>query len=345
MDIDPREVARLKWIEGMSWTQLEELYECERTSFRRQAGRYKKAHPEEFEVRPPKIEGVTPDEPDALPDPEIVYQRAERDFDLLERKMQRKRQQSITFEQPVIALAWSADWHVGGRGVDYGRLREEMELIRDTPNIHLILGGDLVDNFVIGSLRAARSGDSISIPNQWALVKMIMRIASKKTIAIIEGNHEGWTRWLIGIDYFREAVQGLTQNALYDPHEVVFDLRVGDWKLKVKARHKWRGHSQYNMSHAVEKDNLFNERFDIGLMAHTHASGLTRQFSVEHDGQVETGIALLAGAYKRYDPHARKGGFRKPNGSTTVGVIIDSRYKALIGFDNLRAMARWIGEA
>jgi hypothetical protein len=72
--------------------------------------------------------------------------------------------------------------------------------------------------------------------------------------------------------------------------------------------------------------------------AHTHVSGLTRAFNVEG----RTGVAMLAGSYKRYDTYANDLGLPAPNQSTAVTVIIDDEDRSLTGFDNLDTAARYM---
>lgn len=348
MDIENigQAAARLKWIDGLSWSEVEKRLGQHRDAFRTPARRYKELNPGEFpQVEAPQIEGVTAG--DVQPDAERAYQRAVDDWHLVQRLEERRRAQSLKFAQPVIALAWSADWHLGGQGVDYPALRRDLELIADTPGMYLAVGGDLLDNFILGQMRAIRDDARAAIPDEWALARLMLEIAADKIVMVVEGNHDKWTQTASGISYFADVVGGIAAKALYDSDEVTASMTVGTWSnVIVKARHKWRGFSEVNPTHGPEKSSRFERDFHIGLAAHTHTSGLTRQFRMIDPAtqQPGTGIALLAGSYKRYDSYARTLGLPEANASTTVVVVIDSRHRALVGFDNMQCAAAWLGE-
>ena len=53
-------------------------------------------------------------------------------------------------------------------------------------------------------------------------------------------------------------------------------------------------------------------------------------------------MALMAGTYKRVDQYARRLGFAKSNTSTAVAVLIDEKERALVGFDNLKMVAKYL---
>ena len=349
MDIENlgQKVAQLKWREGYTWTQIDkEFPDVSRDTFRRAARRYRDAHPDEFpEAGAPEVSGVTAAE--AQPNPEDAYKRMVEDWDLLRRFEERKRGQSLKFAQSIVCLVNSADWHLGGQGVDYPALRADLELIADTPGMYVVTLGDLVDNFILAKMASIRYGTTTPIPAEWAVVRMLLEIVSDKMLISVGGNHDKWTKALAGIDYFADVVRSVTDKALYDPDEVYARLTIGSWDgILLKARHKWRGNSELNISHGPEKAARFDKPFHIGMAAHTHVSGVVRQFrTIDPETQrPDTGIILQAGSYKRYDDYAKALGLPEANTSTSVAVIIDSRTRSLIGFDNLRCAANWMGE-
>jgi hypothetical protein len=145
---------------------------------------------------------------------------------------------------------------------------------------------------------------------------------------------------LTGISYFEQVLVDMVPHVIYDRDDVVVTATVGGWEVPLRIRHKWRGSSIYNPTHGIERAAKWDHDFLVGMGAHTHESGLTRSFNV--DGT--TGIAMLAGTYKRLDAYARRQGFPKPNASTSVAVVIDEERKSLTGFDNLEACADYMQE-
>lgn len=249
--------------------------------------------------------------------------------------MRRKQSQSITFDKSPVALVFIADVHVGSRGVDYDRLFAEAEIIAKTPDMWLILDGDLLDNFILPKLMHAR-GD-VTPEGEWALVKKYLGIVAPKLIASVNGNHEAWTRILTGIDYFKDVLEKKNPDAIYDPDDALIEVIVGKARFPVRVRHQWQGTSVYNVTHGIERAAKFDNDFLIGIGAHTHASGLARQMNVAG----KTGMAVLCGSYKAFDPYARTRGFAKPNGSTAVTLIL-SDDGSIVGVDRLETAAKMI---
>jgi len=335
----PREVARAKWIDGLSWSEITDKFKGGRETLRSAARRYKAEHPDEFTREAPVVTesvGVTADR-QAL-DPEAVYQRACQAWKQTSTLMEIRTKQALVFDHGPVCLVESADWHLGDQGVDYPRLKRELEIIADTPGMFLITAGDLLNQFIIGKLKDARYGSPLSIPDEWALAKFFLSIPRKKHLLSISGNHDNWLELLVGVSYFREVLKDINPKVIYDADEALVDVTVGDWTVPVKVRHKWRGTSIYNPTHGIERAAKWDQDFLIGMGAHTHASGITRGFN---DAGV-TGMAMMAGAYKRVDPYARREGFAKPNQSTAVSVVIDPRHRSLTGFDNLEAAADYM---
>jgi hypothetical protein len=73
-----------------------------------------------------------------------------------------------------------------------------------------------------------------------------------------------------------------------------------------------------------------------GVGAHTHASGLARQFN----NSGADGLALLCGSYKRVDKYAKQSGFPRPNASAAVAIIFDERTRTMQGFNDLQLAAQ-----
>ena len=323
-----------------SWNEVAENFDIARETIRSAARTYRAKHPAEFvDLDTPRlldIEGVTAEE--HLPDEEDVYRRACDEYEKTRKLYERKRNQHIDFDSGPVAIVEVADLHSGDVGVDYERAFAEAELIRDTPGMYVITVGDMVNNFIIGTLAQARSGTRLSIPDEWALLRRYLKIIAPKWLLAVGGNHDQWTTMLTGVDYFAEIVGQIKSRVIYDSDDVLFTLNVGDWSIPCRARHKWRGNSIYNVTHAIERAAKFDDDFLIGFGAHTHVGGYVRDMNV---GGMD-GKAVQAGTYKRIDGFARRMGFAKPNLSTAVAVVISPEFHSLSGFNNLYECANYM---
>lgn len=266
----------------------------------------------------PQVHGVTA-ESDI--DEQEVWERA------LDRSRRRKQleedkeRQRITFDYGPVCIVNIGDVHAGGTGVDYARLDRDLDLILATPGMFIGLAGDMLDNYIIGKLALLQIEREFKVSEEWVLVKRIVAKAAPKLLWSCSGNHDMWTYMLTGIDYFRDVHQQLAPNVLYGRHQILVNVHVGTAVFRWRIRHKWRGFSMYNDTHGIERANKFDQGvpFDIGVMAHTHTAGLSRQFN--NGGQ--TGLAVICGAYKRHDEYADKLGLPRPNEQTAVAVILD----------------------
>lgn len=263
-------------------------------------------------------------------DENAVYRRACEDWQKTARLATRRLHQTIKFAGGPIALVFAADLHLGNAGVDYERCFGEAELIAATPGMYPVLLGDPLDNFIISKLMHVRFDSSVPVAAEWALVKRYIRIVAPKLLASVGGNHEGWFKILTGVDYFQDVLAQIAPGAIYDSDDALITLTVGRAEFPIRLRHKWNGMSIWNLTHGIERAAKFDNDFICGVGAHTHASGLARQFNCNG----RTGLAVLCGSYKAVDPHARERGYAKPNGSTAVTVIFDES-GAMVGIDRL----------
>lgn len=262
----------------------------------------------------PRIIGVLASE---TPDENEVYQKAVREWRKQERLAQRRQTQVIEFDTSPICLTFAADLHLGSGGVDYPRVFDEAQTIVDTDGMYLILVGDLLDNFIVPKLMSARHAASVTIEEEWTLVRKYLKLVAPKLLASVSGNHESWT-WVLGaVDYFKATLEQVQRGAVYDTDDAEIELRIGKVSRLLRLRHQWQGVSIYNDTHGIERAAKFGERFDIGVGAHTHRSGLVREFN--NGGQ--TALAVLCGSYKRIDAFARRKGFPRANNSTAMSVI------------------------
>ena len=336
----------LHWVDGLSWEKVGETVGLTGRAAKSRSWRWENAPEHQAEAAAmkrrdaPKLtrsEGVSAGDTPGFSEEEIVA-RAIRVYATVEQQASRRSNQRLEFDHGPVALVLLADTHLGDSGVDYQRVFDEAQTVAETPGMYAVLAGDVLNNFVVGKLRQARDDAQMSIPEEWALVRHFLRIISGKLVAVVSGNHDHWTKLLAGVDYFRDVVADQRRDVLYDAHDVFVTVAVGGWEVPTRIRHRWRGNSIYNPTHGIERSVKFDRRFLIGMGAHTHVSGLTRSFNVEGN----TGIALLAGSYKRVDSFARRQGFPMANQSTAVTVVLDEETESLTGYDNLEAAARYM---
>lgn len=267
-----------------------------------------------------------------------------RDMVALYRKKRKQEEKvgirEISFDDGPICLVVLADLHLGSLGVDYPRLSYELETIMDAPGVFFGLVGDIIDNFIVGRLKDIHITEGVMpVTDEWNMAKYVVSLVAPKLLFSVAGNHDNWTYAVSGIDGLRTIHNEVSDGILYDKDDLYFRLTVGGYSCFVHARHSWRGSSQWNDTHGLEKGVVFKNQKPTNIVvgAHTHVSGLAREFN---NGEAN-GIALLCGSYKVEDSYARRLGLPDANGNTAVAVVIDEG-GICFGTSNLAAAADYM---
>ena len=244
--------------------------------------------------------------------------RAKADYDYLDRHVNATHK--LDFPQKRIALVFLADVHIGAAGSDVWRAFAEARKVVEIPDTWIVTIGDLADNMILGALQSGTWDNSLSLSDQWLLVKDYFKIIYPRWLVAVGGNNEYWLKKLTGVDWTREQVLSVSPDLIYDPDDCKLELSVGGHRFPGRVRHKWRGSSQYSDTHGIEKAAKWDGDFVWGVGAHLHKSGVARQFNVGG----HPGMAVLCGAYKRIDEFARRLGFPVPNPDTAMAIIFSS---------------------
>ena len=229
------------------------------------------------------------------------------------------------------AVAVMGDVHMGGE-VDYEKLVSDIELIRDTPDMHCILNGDLSDNFIYRGTTAILMQQNVTLTQEHEALKWMLDNLRSKIVAVTVGNHDAWTKKVAGFDPIATMLQGVT--CLYGNNRVVFDLVWGDNKQKWLVQHQWRYSSIFNTTHSIEVGwERIQIPFDVGVGGHTHVGTFCRPF-------IKAGkrrYAIQVGTYKHSDSYGRELGFADtPADSFGSGAMVYYPDGRVQWFDDLR---------
>lgn len=273
---------------------------------------------------------------DAALDEEAVFAKALHSFTDTATYAARQADQTITVDFSPLCMVYTADHHFGNPGTDVGRIFAEADIINAMPQTLLATIGDLFDNFILEKMRSVRFDTTMSLQEEFILGKRyLQRIADKWRLAV-DGNHDLWTAMLTGINWQREVARDIAPLLLHDSYDCRVNLCVQGVAFPGRIRHNWRGRSELNDTHGIEKAARFDQDFIWGVGAHTHRSGLVRAFNAAGGN----GMAGLCGSYKRYDTYARQNGYPKANDSTAIAIIFDADTNSMTGFNNLDMAAR-----
>jgi hypothetical protein len=214
--------------------------------------------------------------------------------------MMKRQSQVIRLPNRPSGMAYLSDLHLADPYTDYVNVYNDAEIIERTPDLHCGINGDALNNWIVGKLQAKQRSQIVTFESELALFTDWINSISNSLRFALSGNHELWSTQLAGIDIVRDSLKGL--NVLYDPHEIVFTLKIGKQSVVHKARHSWRGYSIFNDTHGIEVGwQRGDTPFDIGIGGHTHIGTLLRPF-IRHKVMKK---AILIGTYKMDDEYAR----------------------------------------
>lgn len=282
------------------------------------------------------IEGITPDYSEEMLPIEELWERAKNRQKEEERRQEKRDGQIIKLPDVPIAIGWFSDIHIGSPHVDYVSAHTDFITVANTKGFYGGFHGDLGDNWIIGRLQAQARNQRLSIQDEIRLGLDLLKTLGDKLLWAVPGNHDNWEYVLSGRDSIAEALKGT--RLLYDPHEVVFTLTVGDAAWVVKVRHQWRGYSIFNDSHGIEVGwERGDTDFDIGVGGHLHTGTWLRPFHRHRKRR----YALVTGTYKTDDGYARRMGFRGTCGLGS-GATVMTPNGDFVFFEDVRFAAQYL---
>jgi len=227
-----------------------------------------------------------------------------------------KNSQHIYLGEKPTGIAFLSDLHLGNAGTDYEAILQDTNLIVNTPGMYAAFHGDGIDNWIVGKLQALQRGQAGNFQFEINIFRSWLRKIHQKLLLVVAGNHDNWTKKISGLDLIPELL-GDT-HVLYDPYETRVTLFCGPAAWDVLVRHQWKYSSVFNPTHGIEvgHDRMSNP-FDIGVGGHTHIGTLMRPF-FRHGREK---LAILTGAYKRFDSYSKELGYAETV-TTGCGAVI-----------------------
>ena len=241
---------------------------------------------------------------------------------------------SIKFHDDAI-INFIGDIHTGNPDSDYKRLRQEIEVICNTPQSYVVLVGDIVDGYFFNPAQFEQIEQT---PEQWKYIDSMLRYLAqhKKLLAAWGGDHDQWATKM-GCDPYGQFSDKF--GAYYMKGVGYIHAECGDNEYKITAAHRMPGFSMYNNVHP----QMRNERFgggagsDIIVSGHTHKKGHSEQAFQEFGGAAHKVHYISLGPYKPEDDYSRKLGFAKQSPEQMYGcaIRISKDTKHVIYYDDI----------
>jgi len=202
-------------------------------------------------------------------------------------------------------VSFIGDQHIGHPWTFHDKIKLEIDIILNTPNSYLFLGGDAIDGYFFNPAQMEQIEQA---PEQIAYMRSMIEALGQegKLLVAWAGDHDGWTKKM-GVDPYAEFGEKIKA---YFMHGVGFvSLHNGNNITRITAAHQLPGHSIYNAAHPSVRASREIQGADWYVNFHTHKKGHLEQGVDLFGGDARWIHALSAGAYKASDEYSRKKGW------------------------------------
>lgn len=258
-----------------------------------------------------------PDLPSVAPSADELLDRRRRDFARKAAAAEARKLLPIQIHlDGPIGIAHFGDPHIDDDGTDVGMLARHVAIINDTPGMFAGNVGDYRNNW-IGRLARLFGEQSTSARDAKTLAEWLLRACP--WMYLVGGNHDAWSGVDDPIDWIAAQV-----HALHQPFACRVELNFPNGrKVRINARHDFKGHSEWNTAHGVAKAARIGWRDHILTCGHTHVSGY-QILKDPSNGLISH--ALRVASYKTFDRYAIEKGLPDQNIFVAPVTIIDPRY-------------------
>jgi hypothetical protein len=232
------------------------------------------------------------------------------------------------------------DLHFGHPSTHNDRIKQEIEVIKNTPDSYVILGGDVVDGIHWGG--ASQAEQSANLDEQHGFARSLFKTLKGRVLAGLSAEHDSKWATKTGPDPYSEFTE-LT-GAPYVRGVAEIDLDVGEQNYKIVAQHKGRGHSMYNKNHPTHRQSRFHlQGADVYINAHTHQKQVSQE-AVREFGKARKVTHIATGPYKPSDVYGEREGYinQKPEEMYGVSFRVNAdRKKVEVEEDIIEAHKKW----
>lgn len=252
--------------------------------------------------------------PDEGPDIDELLARRRKDFARKHKAAEARKLIPIRIKcDGPIGIAHFGDPHVDDDGTDIALLEEHIGIVNRTEGLFAANVGDYRNNW-IGRLARLWAQQSTSAKDSLALAKWLLK--STDWLYLVGGNHDAWSGDDDPIAWIAEQVK-----ALHEPHAARIELAFPNGrKIRINARHDFKGHSMYNTAHGPAKAAQTGWRDHMLTCGHTHVSGYQ---PVKDPSSGLISHAIRVASYKLHDRYAVEKGLPDQNIFVCPVTIID----------------------
>ena len=253
-----------------------------------------------------------------------------------------KKENNIIIRLPEPSLvSFIGDLHAGNPNTFHERVAREIELILNTKNSFLMLGGDMIDGFFFNP---AQYEQIEQLPEQRRyLTAMIEEVGKNHKLLIAwSGEHDSYWQKKMGADPYTDFAESV--NAYFIEGIGYVTLKVGKQDIKILVGHKLPGSSIYNKAHPETRASNKIQGADIYVGFHTHEKAHLEQSIKEFGGKARWVHMCAAGTYKASDEYSRKNGWAVQDPKEMFGFSFEFNGEDIIYYNDIIKAHKRFGE-
>jgi len=268
-------------------------------------------------------------------------ERAKMKGDLMKEMSPRAdREVKIHFPRTSI-LNITGDWHYGHPNCNEDRIKQEMEVIKNTPDSYFAFTGDLVHGIFWGG--TGSSEQSATLDEQRLFLAALFDSTKGKVLLGISGEHDSKWAAKSGADPYFDFSERTGAPYIRGIAEV--EMTVGEQSYKMVNQHRARGHSMYNKDHPTTRQSRFDlQGADIYTSNHNHRKKVAQE-AIRVFGGARMITHGASGAYVSGDEFGDRSGFPKLKPEEMYGIAIRvhaDRQLVEIEYDIIEAHKKWV---
>lgn len=323
------EWVRLYTQEGLTQLQIAERYGLTRNQVKNAMSRYQGA-PTDEEVPSVIEDDFLPDEeinPNWEQKGEIIFEdkvKPPSDHDVRElleayigvmekskrfKTSQRFANVTIKGDKPI-GMVFFGDEHVGSWSWAWKRMIEDFTLVAETDGVYSNFMGDSFDNFLFNFAKWA----SVMPPaHQKRISEYLASRIRPKTVAVVGGNHNHWTKKVADVDANAELAENV--DAVFMGHRGDLMLSLGEQRYHFHLHHRARNASSINKANSgrVASDDIGGA--DVIVEADRHDPWVHNEYKAR-----KRQVWMRTGTYKMDDDYTDEIGF--PQGKWDMPMVV-----------------------
>lgn len=236
---------------------------------------------------------------------------------------------TIDDDAPVMVVFMS-DLHVGHTNCNMRKIREDCEIIANTPGMFVIFGGDMTDN--VNTLVAGRGSFHETLTPNDIQKELVERLAEflgpEKILAMLLGNHDEWSMKTDGFDPVRYLAKHV--GAPYLGPFGYINVGHGDNVYRILAAHQFRMNSSFNKTHAAKRLMDFVGDAHVVFTGHKHDPA-SEQVYVRREKR----FYAQSGSYLKSSVYGTRLGFTESTAEMPGVLLYPDRFKFVGVFNAL----------